>query len=130
MSDEVRLDKWLWAARFFKTRALAQAAVTGGKVHLNGQRAKPSRNVRIGDSIDISRGHFRYEIKVDAVSGRRGPAREAAKLYTETEESVEKRTAIAEDLALRRRAAPIPPASRPDKRSRRRIIRFTRKREG
>ena len=130
MSDEVRLDKWLWAARFFKTRALAQAAVTGGKVHLNGQRAKPSRNVRIGDSIDISRGHFRYEIKVDAVSDRRGPAREAAKLYTETEESVEKRTAIAEDLALRRRAAPIPPASRPDKRSRRRIIRFTRKREG
>ncbi len=130
MSDEVRLDKWLWAARFFKTRALAQAAVTGGKVHLNGQRAKPSRNVRIGDSIDISRGHFRYEITVDAVSDRRGPAREAAKLYTETEESVEKRTAIAEDLALRRRAAPIPPASRPDKRSRRRIIRFTRKREG
>ena len=130
MSDEVRLDKWLWAARFFKTRALAQAAVTGGKVHLNGQRAKPSRNVRIGDSIDISREHFRYEITVDAVSDRRGPAREAAKLYTETEESVEKRTAIAEDLALRQRAAPIPPASRPDKRSRRRIIRFTRKREG
>ncbi len=130
MRDEVRLDKWLWAARFFKTRALAQEAVTGGKVHLNGQRAKPSRNVRIGDSIDISRGHFRYEITVDAVSDRRGPAREAAKLYTETEESMEKRTAIAEELALRRRAAPTPPASRPDKRSRRRIIRFTRKREG
>jgi ribosome-associated heat shock protein Hsp15 len=130
MSDDVRLDKWLWAARFFKTRALAREAVTGGKVHLNGQRAKPSRNVKIGDSIDISRGHFRYEITVDAVSDRRGPAREAAKLFTESEESVEKRTAIAQELALRRRAAPVPPASRPDKRSRRRIIRFTRKREG
>jgi ribosome-associated heat shock protein Hsp15 len=130
MSDDVRLDKWLWAARFFKTRALAREAVSGGKVHLNGQRAKPSRNVKIGDSIDISRGHFRYEITVDAVSDRRGPAREAAKLFTESEESVEKRTAIAQELALRRRAAPVPPASRPDKRSRRRIIRFTRKREG
>ncbi|MGD1977037.1 MAG: S4 domain-containing protein [Gammaproteobacteria bacterium] len=129
MSDDVRLDKWLWAARFFKTRALAREAVTGGKVHLNGQRAKPSRNVKIGDSIDISRGHFRYEITVDAVSDRRGAAREAAKLFTESEESVEKRTAIAQELALRRRVAPIPPASRPDKRSRRRIIRFTRKRE-
>ncbi|MGD8746214.1 MAG: S4 domain-containing protein [Gammaproteobacteria bacterium] len=129
MSDDVRLDKWLWAARFFKTRALAREAVTGGKVHLNGQRAKPSRNVKIGDSIDISRGHYRYEITVDAVSDRRGPAREAAKLFTESEESVEKRTAIAQELALRRRVAPIPPASRPDKRSRRRIIRFTRKRE-
>jgi ribosome-associated heat shock protein Hsp15 len=129
MSDDVRLDKWLWAARFFKTRALAREAVTGGKVHLNGQRAKPSRDVKIGDSIDISRGHFRYEITVDAVSDRRGPAREAAKLFTESEESVEKRTAIAQELALRRRVAPIPPASRPDKRSRRRIIRFTRKRE-
>jgi ribosome-associated heat shock protein Hsp15 len=130
MSDDVRLDKWLWAARFFKTRALAREAVTGGKVHLNGQRAKPSRSVKIGDSIDISRGHFRYDITVDAVSDRRGPAREAAKLFTESEESVEKRTAIAQELALRRRAAPVPPASRPDKRSRRRIIRFTRKREG
>ncbi|MGD8509972.1 MAG: S4 domain-containing protein, partial [Gammaproteobacteria bacterium] len=114
MSDDVRLDKWLWAARFFKTRALAREAVTGGKVHLNGQRAKPSRNVKIGDSIDISRGHFRYEITVDAVSDRRGAAREAAKLFTESEESVEKRTAIAQELALRRRVAPIPPASRPD----------------
>jgi ribosome-associated heat shock protein Hsp15 len=129
MSDDVRLDKWLWAARFFKTRAVAREAVTGGKVHLNGQRVKPSRNVRIGDSVHLSRGPFRYEITVDAVSDRRGPAREAAKLFTESEESIEKRTAIAEDLALRRRAAPIPPASRPDKRSRRRIIRFTRKRE-
>ena len=129
MSDDVRLDKWLWADRFLKTRALAREAGTGGKVHLNGQRAKPSRNVKIGDSIDISRGHFRYEITVDAVSDRRGAAREAAKLFTESEESVEKRTAIAQELALRRRVAPIPPASRPDKRSRRRIIRFTRKRE-
>lgn len=130
MSDEVRLDKWLWAARFFKTRGLAREAVVGGKVHLNGQRSKPSRSIRIGDSVDISRGHFRYQVTVEALSDRRGPAREAVKLYTESEESVANRTAMAEELALRRRAAPIPPAARPDKRSRRRIIRFTRKREG
>jgi ribosome-associated heat shock protein Hsp15 len=130
MSDEVRLDKWLWAARFFKTRGLAREAVTGGKVHLNGQRTKPSRSVKIGDSVDISRGHYRYQVTVDALGERRGPAREAAKMYTESEESVASRTAMAEELALRRRAAPIPPAARPDKRSRRRIIRFTRKREG
>jgi len=128
--QDVRLDKWLWAARFFKTRRLAQEAIAGGKVHVNEQRAKPARTVRIGDRIDITRGEYRFEIRVDSVSSRRGPARVAVGLYTESAESVARRSAIAEERALQRRAAPLPPAGRPDKRSRRRIIHFTRKREG
>jgi ribosome-associated heat shock protein Hsp15 len=130
MDRDVRLDKWLWAARFFKTRRLAQEAIVGGRVHVNDQRAKPSRGVRIGDRLDITRGEFRYEISVDALSDRRGPAPVAAALYTESAESVGRRHAIAEEKALQRKAAPVPPAGRPDKRSRRRIIRFTRKGEG
>jgi ribosome-associated heat shock protein Hsp15 len=128
--QDVRLDKWLWAARFFKTRRLAQEAISGGKVHVNEQRAKPARTVRIGDAIDITRGDYRFEIRVDSISGRRGPARLAAGLYTESAESVARRGAIAEEKAFRRKAGPVPPAGRPDKRSRRRIIHFTRKREG
>jgi len=130
MDRDVRLDKWLWAARFFKTRGLAQEAIAGGKVHVNGQRAKPARGVRVGDTLDISRGQYRFEITVDALSDRRGPATVAAGLYTESAESVARRSAIAEERALQRRAAPVPPAGRPDKRSRRRIVHFTRKREG
>ena len=127
---DVRLDKWLWAARFFKTRRLAQEAISGGKVHVNQQRAKPARVVRIGDRIDITRGDYRFEIRVDGISGRRGPAKVAAGLYTESDDSVARRGVIAEEKALQRKAAPVPPAGRPDKRSRRRIIHFTRKREG
>jgi len=127
---DVRLDKWLWAARFFKTRGLAQEAIAGGKVHVNGQRAKPARTVRVGDRIDITRGEYRFEIAVDGLSDRRGPASAAAGLYTESAASAARRATIAEEKALQRRAAPVPPAGRPDKRSRRHIIRFTRKREG
>ncbi len=130
MSQEVRLDKWLWAARFFKTRSLAREAIAGGKVHLNGHRTKPSKGLRVGDQLEIARGGFRYCIRVDVLSDKRGPARDAAGLYTESEESITIRAALAEEMALKRRAAPVPPAGRPDKRSRRRIIRFTRKREG
>lgn len=130
MNQEIRLDKWLWVARFFKTRSLARDAIAGGKVHLNGHRTKPSRGLRVGDELEISRGSFRYRIRVDALSDRRGPARDAAGLYTESEESIAIRAALAEEMALKRRAAPVPPAGRPDKRARRRIIRFTRKREG
>ncbi len=130
MNRDVRLDKWLWAARFFKTRGLAQEAIAGGKVHVDGQRAKPSRAVRIGDRIDITRGEYRFEVTVDTLSERRGPAAVAAGLYTESEESTARRRTIAAEKALQRRAAPRPPAGRPDKRSRRRIIHFTRKREG
>lgn len=125
----VRLDKWLWAARFFKTRAIAKEAIGGGKVELNRKRAKPSRDVRLGDSLVITRGHERYEITVTGLSARRGPASVAATLYEESESSIERRRAQAEQRALERRAAPTLPDRRPDKRSRRRIIRFTRKGE-
>lgn len=129
MDRDVRLDKWLWAARFFKTRALAQQAIAGGKVHVNDQRAKPARGVRVGDSLEITRGVERFEIRVEALSDRRGPATVAAGLYSESPDSLARRQAQAEERSLLRRAAPAPPSGRPDKRARRHIIRFTRKRE-
>ena len=125
-SRSVRLDKWLWAARLFKTRALATVAVNGGKVHVNGARVKPARDVRLGDMISVSRGPLSIECKVCGVSPHRGPAAVAQALYEETAESKSART---ERAALRRSAALTNPApeKRPDKRSRRQIIRFTRK---
>jgi ribosome-associated heat shock protein Hsp15 len=78
------LDKWLWAARFFKTRSLAQQAVAGGRVQLNGERTKRAHEVKPGDSIDVRAGEWRWEIVVRALSDRRGPAEEARKLYEET----------------------------------------------
>ncbi|MGH8363797.1 MAG: RNA-binding S4 domain-containing protein, partial [Gammaproteobacteria bacterium] len=92
----MRLDKWLWAARFFKTRALATTAVSGGKVHVNGARAKPSHEPCIGDRLTITRGAERCEIIVQALAGRRGPAHEAQKLYEETAASLETRARHAE----------------------------------
>lgn len=80
----MRLDKWLWAARFFKTRALAQQAVTGGRVTLNGERIKRAHEVRVGDSVDVRVGEWRWEVVVRALSERRGPAEEARRLYEET----------------------------------------------
>jgi ribosome-associated heat shock protein Hsp15 len=80
----VRLDKWLWAARFFKTRSLAQHAVAGGRVQLNGERTKPAHEVKAGDMLVVRVGDWRWEVKVKARSERRGPAEEARKLYEET----------------------------------------------
>jgi ribosome-associated heat shock protein Hsp15 len=80
----VRLDKWLWAARFFKTRSLAQQAVTGGRVHLNGDRTKSAHEVKAGDAVVVRVGEWRWEVKVRALSEKRGPAEEARKLYEET----------------------------------------------
>jgi ribosome-associated heat shock protein Hsp15 len=80
----VRIDKWLWAARFFKTRSLAQQAVAGGRVQLNGERTKRAHEVRVGDSIDVRVGDRRWEVVVGALSERRGPAEEARRLYEET----------------------------------------------
>ena len=121
---KVRLDKWLWAARFFKTRALAGEAVTGGKVHLSGHRIKPSRAVKIDDCFEIHRGYERYEVIVTAVSDRRGSATLAQTLYRESETSVEKRAHEAEkrQLALMQRPRS---ESRPDKKQRRKIRQFT-----
>ncbi len=115
----VRLDKWLWAARFFKTRRLATEAIAGGHVHLDGQRVKPSRPVRVGDRLEIRKGEVRFEIDVLALSERRGPASKAAKLYRETPESLARRE---REREARRLVAQAPaPARRPDKRARRRL---------
>lgn len=125
-SENMRLDKWLWAARFFKTRANASAAVAGGKVHMNGQRVKASHVVRVGDELEITRGPYQYIIIVSSLSRHRGPATLAQNLYTETPASL----ACREELAIQRRAQAVQTASphkRPDKRSRRHIIRFTRR---
>lgn len=124
VENRVRLDKWLWAARFFKTRALASEAVSGGKVHLQGRRIKPSRLVRLDDCFEIRRGYERFEVIVTGLSERRGSAVEAQTLYRETEASAARR---AEETEKRRLAALARPRSerRPDKKQRRQIHRFT-----
>lgn len=120
--EKYRVDKWLWAARFFKTRSLAAAAIEGGKVHVNGERAKPSRAVRVGDQLQITKGTERYIINVRGLSTRRGPATAAAELYEETAESRLQRLEHQEQRRLQ--AAPAAPDRRPNKRDRRHIIRF------
>jgi ribosome-associated heat shock protein Hsp15 len=124
--DRVRIDKWLWAARFFKTRALASEAVDGGKVHVNGDRVKAAKALKPGDRLEIHRGQEELEVVVRVLSEQRGPATAAQTLYEETEASVTKREAEAEQ---RRALAAATPRfeQRPDKRSRRAIIRFTRR---
>jgi ribosome-associated heat shock protein Hsp15 len=124
--EPVRIDKWLWAARFFKTRSLAAEAVNGGKVEINGGRAKPSRNVRVGDSLNIRRGPYEWTVAVKSLTDARGPAVKAQFLYQETEESIRKREVTSAELKLTR-----PPQSylpgRPSKKSHRDILRFTKK---
>lgn len=119
----IRIDKWLWAARFFKTRVLAQEAVAGGKVHLNGERVKPSRTVEAGDVLEITKGAQRFTIVVQQLSDKRGPAREAERLYVENEESRRQREEQAAMRKLLRQSAPHPDR-KPDKKQRRHIIRF------
>lgn len=126
MSDpegKIRLDKWLWAARFFKTRALAQVAVGGGKVHVNGERVKPSRHVETGDQLEITKGEQRFVVMVEMVSDKRGPAKVAEALYTETGESRKSREEAAAQRRLLRQSSPHP-ERKPDKKQRRHIIRF------
>ena len=122
----LRIDRWLWAARFFKTRSSAAAAVSGGKVHLNGQRTKPAKAVRAGDRLDVRRGDDRWEITVLATAERRGPASEARTLYEELAESVERRVREREARRERRLAAAAGAgAGRPTKRDRRLLDRHT-----
>lgn len=121
--QRVRLDKWLWAARFYKTRSLAKEAIEGGKVHYNGQRSKPGKLVEIGARLTLRQGWQERIVVIDDISERRRGAPEAQKLYHETEESIERR----EDLAWQRKtmqAAQLPPARRPSKKDRRDIQRF------
>ena len=121
----VRLDKWLWAARFFKTRSLAAQAVSGGKVHLNSQRAKPARELRIGDELSIRRGEYEWVVVVRGLSAKRGPAKVAVHLYEETEESIQNRQTMAVQIEALRLSQPYS-KGRPSKRDRRQINRFKR----
>lgn len=123
---KIRLDKWLWAARFFKTRALATEAVSGGKVHLNEARVKPARALRLGDVLAIQRGEQRMTVVVRGLTDRRGPAKQAALLYEETDDSAKRRALLAEQRKLRAQSMPHP-GQRPDKRQRRKIVRFIRR---
>lgn len=116
----VRLDLWLWAARFFKTRSLAKQAIETGKIEVGGQRAKPSRSVRIGDALRIVRGEEIFEIGVAGLSDTRGPAATARLLYTESDVSRQAREARLTDLRAAR-AGYQAPQQRPDKRARRLI---------
>lgn len=122
-AERVRLDKWLWAARFFKTRQLASEAISGGKVHLNGQRAKPGKDIGVGARLEISKDQLVWSIDVTALSTRRGPAKVAVLLYQETPESLRRRQ---EELARRReeRELDISTEGRPTKKDRRLIHRF------
>jgi ribosome-associated heat shock protein Hsp15 len=124
--EQIRIDKWLWAARFFKTRSLAAEAVAGGKVEINGTRAKPSRNVRAGETITVRKGPFEWTVIVQAVAQHRGPTPQARLLFEETEESARKREAAAAQMKFER-----PPEfdlpGRPSKKDRRAIQRFTKR---
>ncbi|MFN2348958.1 MAG: RNA-binding S4 domain-containing protein [Thioalkalivibrio sp.] len=127
--DSQRIDKWLWAARFFKTRALAAEAVVGGKVHVDGERVKPARGIRPGEHLAITRGHEIWEVHVLGLNAQRRPAAEAQRLYEESPESRARREAGAEERRLLHAASPHTD-HRPDKRERRQLRRFMRKDEG
>jgi ribosome-associated heat shock protein Hsp15 len=119
-ADDTRLDKWLWAARFFKTRAAAAEAIDGGKVHLNGERVKRSKAVKVGDEVRVRLGPYEHRVILKSVSDRRGPASVAALLYEETAESRAQREALIERRRMEMAAGAEDPG-RPSKRDRRRI---------
>ena len=124
--DTVRIDKWLWAARFFKTRSLASQAVSGGHVELNGQRVKPARTVQVGDGLVIRCEQGEFTVQVLTLSERRGAATIARTLYAETEESMAKRAQQEEERRLQRLQG-TPPERRPEKHQRRKIRQFLQK---
>jgi ribosome-associated heat shock protein Hsp15 len=118
--DQIRIDKWLWAARLFKTRNAATEAVLGGRVHLNWERVKPSKAIRVGDTIEVTIGRVRRTLAVTGVAERRGPASVAATMYEETPESLSAREQARHDYRL---ARPLGAdlGARPTKQARRRL---------
>jgi len=121
--ERLRIDRWLWCARFFKTRSAAAEAVRAGHVRLNGQRVKPAHSVKIGDALTVERRDDNvWDVRIAAIPMRRGPAPEAAATYVESVESIERRRTAAEQRALRPALAP-PTTGRPDKRTRRLLLR-------
>ncbi|MCO6553313.1 MAG: ribosome-associated heat shock protein Hsp15 [Gilliamella sp.] len=119
----VRLDKWLWAARFYKSRSLAREMVDGGKVHYNGQRTKPSKLVEVGAILTLRQGSDQKTVRVLAISEQRKTAIEAQQLYQETPDSIAKREKIAQARKLNALTMPHPDR-RPDKKERRNLIKF------
>ena len=124
--DKVRLDKWLWAARFFKTRSLAKQAIEGGKVHWQGKRCKTSKEIAAGDDLTIRQGWDEREVKVLGLSDKRRGAPEAELLYQESEESLARRETDAARRKIERATTPATDG-RPTKQDRRRIHEFKRK---
>jgi ribosome-associated heat shock protein Hsp15 len=123
--ERVRLDKWLWAARFFKTRQIAIEAINGGKVHLNGQRTKPGKEVKVGSRLSIHTPAAEYEVEVRVLADKRRPAAEARTFYEETPESIERRLKLEQQRRLERLANPRPSHGKLNKKDRRMIHRFT-----
>jgi len=119
-TKKIRVDKWLWAARFFKTRAVASKAVDGGKVHVNGQRVKSSRPIQVGDRLDITRGHIQSVIDITELSDKRGPAKIAQNLYQETADSISQRELNSQQRKLLNASMPRS-QGKPDKHQRREI---------
>ncbi|AJC67968.1 ribosome-associated heat shock protein Hsp15 [Dickeya zeae] len=121
--NAVRLDKWLWAARFYKTRAMAREMIDGGKVHYNGQRSKPGKLVELDAEITLRQGNDTRTVMVRAISDQRRPAAQAQALYEETPQSIEKREKLAQARKLNALSMPHPDR-RPDKKERRDLIKF------
>ena len=122
-SSGVRIDRWLWAARFFKTRSLAKAAIEGGKVQLDGQRTKPAKEVRVGQSLEVRRGDSVFVVTVKALAEQRGPAPVAQALYEETMTSIEARQARAATRRMERAGLRVP-SVKPNKKQRRDLRHF------
>jgi len=123
IGDSLRIDRWLFAVRLYKSRSLAAAAVNGGKVHVNGERVKPSRAVRPGDRVSLTRGAVDFDCEVTALPVRRGPAREAVQCYRESPESIARREEFAQRMRLSAAFAPRP-EGRPDKHERQALRRI------
>jgi ribosome-associated heat shock protein Hsp15 len=128
--SKVRLDKWLWAARFFKTRSLAAEAIGGGKVLVGGDRAKPAKLLQEGDEVRVRLGPYEHTVNVRGLSERRGPASVAATLYEETPDSIAARARLAEQLRMAPAAFVYEEKGRPTKRDRRELDRLRDERRG